>query len=198
MICNPSRETLPTFEGTRLLKNSFGLAGSVLYDPEEHGRMWTVTALYEPVKRQVCGIRAKCVDQKGFVSFINQRDLELLLGVAKPGQWCGWLGSEYPEITDSAFYGFCMDSEDVLDDLYDKELMVRAAQMEVLGQQVAIPSGTEVEQYIHYSEHNDAIKRSMLRWDEDAMSGLCPDPRLSTLSQRWIPYETTRMEWWKL
>lgn len=198
MIVNPSQDKLVSFEGTRLLQNSFGLAGAVLYDPEEAERVWTVCALYQPLKRQLGGIRAKCIDNKGFTSFINQRDLELVLGVAKPGDWCKWLGREYPEINSSDFYGFCMDTEDLVDDLYDRELVIRAAQAELMGQYVAIPEGTEVEQYIHYCANNDAVRRCVLRWDEDPKLGLRPDPRLETLMSRWVAYETERLEWRKL
>lgn len=198
MIINPAREKLPVFEGTRLLQNSFGLTGAVLYDPEEQGRTWRITAMYAPLKRHIGGIRAKCVDQKGFVSFINQRDLELLLGLARPGSWCNWLGEEYPEIGCGNYAGFCMDSEDVTDDLYDKELVIRGQMFEMMGQSIAIPEGTEIEQWVHYSVNNDAVRRCLLRWDIDASSGISPDPRFETLSGRWVPYETEKVVWTRL
>lgn len=196
MIPIPSKAD--AFEGTRILRNDFGLSGVVLYDPKEEGRNWTISSLYLPLRRKIGGVRAKCVDQKGFVSFINQRDLELVLGIGKPGGWCKWLGDTYPETDDPSFYGFCMDTEDVFDDLYDKELLIRAAQTEVTGQVLAIPQGTDVSQLIHYDARNDAIRRCLLIADRDAEFGICPDPRLETLNQRWAVYENEKVEWWKL
>jgi hypothetical protein len=198
MIVNPSKQKLEAFEGTHLLQNDFGLTGAVLYDPEEPGRTWRISALYLPLNRHLGGIRAKCQDSKGFVSFINQRDLELLLGLGKPGQWCGWLGDEYPELGRGKWTGFCMDSEDIADDLYDKELVIRGEVFECTGQQLAIPEGTEVEQWIHYNVNNDAVRRCFLRWDMDSQTGLSPDPRLETLMNRWVPYEVEKVRWERL
>ena len=118
MLINPCTP-LPVMPGTRILAEPLGLVGVPVEDPRQHGRTWTITNLFAPIHgRALGGIRAKLLDYKGFISFINQRDLELLLDVARPGEWCPWLNTEYPGVNSSeeGWFGICCDVEDMLDE----------------------------------------------------------------------------------
>src|ERR1700689_4821822 len=120
------KHLLEVFNGTRLLRNDFGLIGESIEDPFTPQRIWTIQGIYAPVPgRALGGVRAKLTDQHEFVTFCNQRDLEVLLGLGTPGRWCRWLGDEYIEPGDRAWCGFCTDAEDLRDDLYERELMLR-------------------------------------------------------------------------
>jgi len=106
MIVNPYKnpERLTTYAGTRILQEDFGIVGAVVADTAEKYRLWRVQALYSPIpKRSRGGIRAKLTDQKGVVTFCNQMDLEVLLGIAKPGSYCWWAEEEYPAPGDREF-----------------------------------------------------------------------------------------------
>src|SRR6266545_5154734 len=101
MIINPnlaeSRSMLRTIPGTRMLRDGT-LVGLRFTDPFQQNRIWTIQGLYAPVAGRVLGgIRAKLVDQKSFTSFCNQRDLEVLLKLGRPGNYCEWLGTDYVE-----------------------------------------------------------------------------------------------------
>jgi len=79
--------------GTRMLESTYGLDRVQIPDPKTPGRLWRVQGLYLPVHgRALGGLRAKLEDQKGFITFCNQRDLEVILGLGAPGQYCPWSG----------------------------------------------------------------------------------------------------------
>lgn len=192
MLLNPSRDRrlLQALPGTRLLLESFGLLGAAITDPKNRVRRWVITSVLAPVPgRSLGGIRARLEDQKGFVTFCNQRDLELLLGLARPGQICPWLKADYPELDDRDFYGLCADEEDLLDDLHERELRHRA---EFPG---VIQSGSQLTRYLHLDDARDAEELMMMLDDCDPVSGLGPDPRFETLMSRWTRVERNRVEW---
>jgi hypothetical protein len=174
-----------------MLTESFGLVGVLIEDPRRAGRNWTITNLFAPVGRALNGIRAKLVDEKGFVSFVNQRDLELLLDIAQPGQWCPWTESRYPGINsfEEGWFGICCDDDDLLDDLYERELMLRQQYNGL------IPDGVELSRRVHLEDNNDQEELLLLLWDRDPDTNYAPDTRMETLRRRWVQVERRRLIW---
>lgn len=190
MLLNPYQVTVQAIPGSRILQDDLGLLGAIIEDPREAGRSWTIVNVYAPVEgRRLGGIRVKLEDSRGFTTFCNQRDLELILGLAKPGNFCPWLNEEYPEIKSEEFFGLCADEEDLRDDLYDRELEIRAQEQGVL------PYGLQLYRRIHLSRRNDHEELFMMMYDCDPETGLGPDPRLKTLPSRWNRIERNRLRW---
>lgn len=190
MLFNPHTTNLPTIPGTRMLADSLGLSGCTLQDPFELDRWWTIQWLFAPLPgRALGGVRAKLLDQRGFVTFCNQRDLEVLLGYAAPGARCHWLDDEYPTPGDRDWFGLCCDPEDLLDDLYECELRMRSGSMNPL------PSNLEMRRFVHFGDNDDAVELLTLLHDRDPVSGAAPDVRLETLERRWVRVEKTRADW---
>lgn len=193
MIVNPytNKEALATYAGTRILQQDFGLIGTILTDPYRRSRLWTIQALYGPVPgRSIGGIRAKLTDNKGYISFLNQMDLEILLGLAQPGTKCRWSGKEYAGIDSKSFYGFCCDDDDLIDDLFDRELLLRGNSLSGM-----LTENTQLVRRIHYEDKVDFEELQMLLWDADPETGICPDLRIETLERRWSRVERQRLPW---
>jgi hypothetical protein len=189
MLVNPYAERLLTYGGTRLLQKDFGLVGTILPDPFNKRRLWTIQGLYAPIPgRSLGGVRAKLQDRKGFISFLNQMDMEILLGIAVPGKKCRWSGKEYAEVESPNFFGFCCDDDDLLDDLYDRELMIR-------GETGLLPYGAEVLRRIHYEDRVDYEELRILLQDVDPDTGIGPDMRIDTIERRWVRVERNRLPW---
>lgn len=192
MLVNPytpeGKRLLATYEGTHIIQEGLGVVGATCIDPSNRFRTWTIHALYSPVRgRIISGIRAKLVDAKGFVTFCNQRDLEVLLDVASPGAYCQWLDQEYVEPLAEGWYGFCADEDDLVDDLYDRELEARA-----LGQPGAmLPYGMSFQRRVHDGYHNDFEEEVMLLGDVFPETGAGPDTRFETVIRRWKSIERT-------
>lgn len=195
MLINPYTSLLETIPGTRMLVEGLGLIGASFPDDRAHGRVWTVTGLYAPIRsRALGGIRAKLQDQKEFITFCNQRDLELLIGIAKPGNFCPWTDSEYPEIGSRDFYGMCADSEDLKDDLYEREMLLRGLMAETAGPQI-IPYGYQFSRRVHLNEHDDVDELNMMLYDCEQTTGIGPDTRFNTVADRWIRVERNKLRW---
>jgi hypothetical protein len=135
------------------------------------------------------GVRAKFLDNKGFVTFCNQRDLEVLIGIAKPGSPCHWAGTDYPDVADPGWFGFCVDEEDLDDDLLDRELRLREHYPGVL------PSNLQVIRRVHDGGVSDREEMHMLLADMDRYTGYGPDPRLETINARWVRVERNNLLW---
>jgi len=191
MLVNPSAassELLTTLPGTNILGETFGIIGASFRDPTNIIREWTVQSLYSPVHgRALGGIRAKVVDQKDFISFVNQRDLEVLLELGYPGAYCKWLDQDYVEPGEPGWFGLCVDSNDLIDDLYDREMEARAQ----FPEDYVLPEGLNFERRVHDGEDNDYIETMLLLWDFDPVSGMGPDTRLETVGRRWQSIERT-------
>lgn len=182
-----------------MLKDSLGLVGVVVRDPDDSERIWRIQSVYSPIPRRgIGGVRTKLVDQFDFVTFCNQRDLEVILELGTPGRYCPWMGSEYLEPGDSGWYGFCTDTEDLLDDLYDRESLLRQTSgLPMLTQGSTIKrrvySGGDLKSTnknaSNYEEEWDLL------WDMDPETGVCPDTRLETLSRRWSRTTRNRVRW---
>lgn len=190
MIVNPfiEKDRLLTFAGTRVLQHDFGLVGAVIADPVERHRMWTVQGFYAPLRhRTVQGLRAKLLDTKGYVSFINQMDLEVLLGMARPGDKCRWTGRKYGEHGDHDFFGLCVDEDDLLDDLFDREMLLRGEYENSM-----LPENLQLVRRIHQEDLIDVEERLLLLFDGDLNTGISPDFRFETITKRWASVEKYR------
>lgn len=190
MLINPQQ--LPIIPGTNILNEDFGLAGVIIEDPRQRNRTWAITRLFSPHRgRLVGGIRAKLVDNLGFISFINQRDLELLLDLARPGDWCPWLGAYYPGVNsyDEGWFGICCDDADLLDELHEYELLIR--------QQYSswIPEGVERTRRVHSDNEIEYEELLIFLWDKDPDTNCGPDGRLETLQRRWVRAERRNISW---
>ncbi len=191
MIVNAYKTKLSVIPGTRLLVETLDLVGLHLQDETQPTRRWTIQNVYAPLpSRALGGIRVKLTDNKNYVTFCNQRDLEVLLGVAQPGQYCGWAECDYVGPGDSNWFGFCADEEDLLDDLYERELLLRNQ----------MPGGIltpeyNIERFVHLSRNNDCFDVFVLLQDVDPYSGVFPDPRFETIESRWLRSERTKVRW---
>ncbi len=179
MIVNPYDSQLDVFEGTRLLKRTFGLIGKTVQEPSSD-RRWVIHGLYAPLpKRVLGGIRAKLISPDGITTFINQRDLEVLLGDGIPGASCRWLNSVYPQVGEDNWFGFCMDTQDLLDDLMDHELMIR------LTNGGKLPPGSEIQRTVHTDKNTDTEEIFVSTWDINSEAGIAISTGISTIHNRW-------------
>lgn len=179
------------FQGTRLLQDTFGVMNIQVRDPKESGRLWEVQSIYAPIPgRALGGVRAKLVDTKGFITFCNQRDLEVLVGLGAPGRWCRWLGGDYVHPDDREWCGLCADEEDLLDDLQERELMLRS---QVQGGVLTTP--LEFTRRVHLEPKNDFEELFILLGDFDPDTGMYPDPRLETIERRWVRSHREKLRW---
>lgn len=193
MLLNPTQmsELLQTFPGSRLLVQDFGLTGVPLQDPKDPNRVWSIQNLFAPLPRCLGGVRARCLDQKGFVSFIDQMGLEILLGLAQAGDDCPWADWVYPSPQDYNWYGFCADPLDLLDDLFLREVLLRA-------HWAYLPQGMELQRFVHVDTGQDVLETHILVWDGDRTTGMSPDPRMETLEARWARADKEKVQWRRL
>lgn len=190
-ILNPYEEELPTIPGTRILVETFGLIGCRFSDPREPARRWTVLSTLKPLfSRSHLGIRARVLDQLGFVSVVVQQDLELLTYHVKPGDLCPWTQEAYPEIGDenAGWRGLYMDDEDLDDDLHIRELEIR--------QQFNWTQLPELQLTRRIHTANQDLERiDMLLRDYDPDTGIGPDPSIDTLRRRWVRVQQEPVSW---
>jgi hypothetical protein len=182
MMINPFNDGIRTIEGTPFVQE---LALSDFIGMRVHSenpkRVWVIQGFLLPSrKRAIQGIRAQVRDQKGFVTFCNQRDLEVLLGLGLPGNMCHWLGRRYAAPGDEDWIGFHSAEDDLWDDLYERELCVRC-------DYPTIPEGTTVNRYVHLERGIDVeetwvcIKNNSTRYE--------------TVYHRWVRVERVRATW---
>lgn len=194
MLVNVYTETVPVIPGTRLIQPTLGVVGTTFNDPYDKRRTWEIQALYAPIPgRALGGIRAKVIDQKGFITFCNQRDLEVLLGVAKPGDYCIWAAEDYYGPDEEEWYGLCCDDEDLLDDLQEKELFYRSQ----------MPGGVlfgnvSWERRVHVEKNWDAEECWVFLQDINPETGFYPDVRFETIGSRWARAERRRVHWHRI
>lgn len=214
MLFNPARhpELLRVVAGTRILDQEPAqrlnfLLSLPVKDPDDSSRVWTIAGIYGPApRRRLGGLRVKLTDQKGFTTFCNQRDLELLLGMVKPGQWCEWTSAPYPELGSIDFFGLCMDDADLEDDLLDWEFAVRmqaANEGWLLPGNVLpdhLPNGNFIQftRRVHLDADRDQEELFLFNRDCDPATGLGPDFSLNHINFRWSRVEKERVTWSRL
>jgi len=192
VIVNPftleGKNELAPIPGTHIVESTLGILGSTFYDVHHDDRVWSVYSLYTPViGRAIGGVRAKVVDNKGFISFCNQRDLEVLLQMATPGSYCEWLDQDYVDTNDRDWVGLAVDDDDLLDDLYDRELEARAR----YPAGSMLEPGLSFERLIHNGRGNDFAENMLLLNDIDLRTGMGPDLNMATIETRWVSIERT-------
>lgn len=194
MLINPYREKITTIPGTRFLEGDLGLSGHYVVDIEEPARFWRIQWLLSPIPgRALGGVRAKLIDQKDFITFCNQRDLEVLLRYGSPGQYCHWTGKNYVGVGDIDWHGLCCDEEDLTDDLHERECRLREEYAKH-GYQW-LPTGLEIRRRVHLGKGRDVEELYTLLWDMDKNTQAYPDPRLETIHQRWARVERNALMW---
>jgi len=181
MLRHPS-----SLNGARRVADEWGVTGTVLWHPGSPPRSWTVHSLFRPVNS--VGLRARLVDDKGFITFINQMELEMLLGTASQGSWCSWAGRPYPAPGGPEWEGLLATEGDLLDDLYDREQYIRYMFPD------KIPGGAEIRRRV-YTGGRNVEQLLVLLWDKDPETGIEPDSRYETLSRRWAAVEEEVQEW---
>jgi hypothetical protein len=173
------------------------IIGAKFVDPLEAQRVWQVDGVYMPIHgRAIGGFRTKVRDQKDFVSFCNQRDLEVLLGVALPGEFCPWLDEDYVRHTDDGWVGLVCDDEDLRDDLYEREWFLRGYRNEPFG--ILSNWNEELQRRVHLGRHNDVEDLFVLLGDIAPDTGVSPDTRQETIEHRWMRSERRRVRWEKV
>lgn len=174
-----------------MLPEDFGLTGRRLRDPKDSFREWEVHMLYAPIPgRALGGIRAKLVDAKGFITFCNQRDLEVLLGLAQPRAWCRWAGEDYVGPDHKDWFGLCADEDDLIDDLQERELVMRGQFPGGI-----LPPDIEFTRRVHLEPRMDFEDYYILLRDFDPETGFFPDMRLETIENRWVRSQRERVRW---
>jgi len=178
--------------------------GREVQDPLEPRRVWMIHSFFTPAPgRMLGGLRARVVDLKGFTSFINQRDLEVLLGLGKPGDYCKWLGQKYTKPGEADWYGFCCDEVDLQDDLHTREIELRAtfpilpgfldAQFGITDTIGYAPA--EMTRLLHLDRAYDVEEHLVLRCDVDFSTGSRPDSKVNTVSERWVRVGRDKVIW---
>lgn len=196
MIINPSSckgNALEVVNG-RMLVETFGLVGEHFRDVSNPHRRWTISGFFSPLPMAISGIRARVVDQHDFVSFINQRDLEVLLDIAKPGDHCAWLGEDYASPYERSWIGVCADASDLEDDLFLREAELRMMQTELTGEPL-LPTGLELTRRVHIGGSLDTEELHYLSGDFDRETGMFPDLRFQTITERWVRIERRTQVW---
>lgn len=195
MLCNPAIDKPAVIPGTRLLESPLGIAGETIADPLEPWRIWQVQWVLAPVPgRRLNGIRAKLIDTKGFITFCNQRDLEVMLHHGKPGDWCQWANQRYVSPDDKEWFGMCCDEEDLRDDLFEHECRLR----QTYAGYSYLPQGLEYHRRVHLEANNDVEELHTLLWDMNPDTFQYPDPVLQRVSRRWSRIERNRLIWERL
>lgn len=192
VLLNPSIDNPAVIPGTRMLGDALGLSGVVVLDPLEPWRQWSIQWLFAPLPgRSLGGVRARLVDSKGFITFCNQRDLEVILNHGAPGQYCQWTGKHYVSPGDPEWYGLCCDEEDLRDDLFEYECRTR----EHYKNYAYLPTGLEFARRVHLEANQDVEELHTLLWDMDPDTRHYPDPTLQNVHRRWSRIERNRLIW---
>lgn len=195
MIINPyaHKERLKPIEGTRILAEDFGLLRRLIEDTQNAERTWRIVGVYAPLKaRSVQGLRVKVVDEQGFITFVEQMQLEVLLGLGRPNTLCAWSGKMYRDVEHQLFDGFVMDDDDLIDDLLDREHIIRASCTNGV-----IPESGTITRKVHLADGEEFEDTLIMLYDGDRSTGLHPDYRQDTLMNRWSRSERTRCNWKK-
>lgn len=192
-LINVYRDRPTTVPGTRQLDTTLAV-GSRFPDPEKPLRVWEVQGLYLPIEgRALGGVRVKLVDQRGFVTFCNQRDFEVIVGLGLPDGFCVWSGGTYVGPDHPDWFGLCCDDDDLVDDLFDREMFLRVQVEEAQGG--VLNTSNEIARRVHLGGSNDCEELFVLRWDGDPLTGICPDRRFETVEGRWMRAERRRVRW---
>ena len=171
---------MPTIGNSRILRDDFGLIGHAVHDQRVDGGKWFIHGVYAPLgSHRPSGIRVKVVHPpSSTVTFIGQIYLEVALGLATPGSLCPWAGIPYPRPGTPTFYALVCDDDDLEDDLYDRELVLRSDATEILREGTTI-----TRRYQH--EPGSIYRETLILVRDRGGSGEVPANQLDGVGTRW-------------
>lgn len=160
------------------------IIGRDIQDPVQKGRFWRISDVFAPIDGHT-GLRLRCLDPRGYVSFISQRDIEPLIYGLQPGTQIPWSpGQLYLSPMSEQWQGFILTARDLDDDLYLRECGLRL-QAPSLGASYIIPSGTVITRLLHYGVDQDVQETLVLQRDYHAKTGYGPDTDRDQVTNRW-------------
>lgn len=123
-------------------------------DPRNPSRIWVVTGAFWKIPTTLIpGLRIELRDQKDFLTLINQRDAEVLLGLARPGEVSSWLGERYVAPLMGGWVGPGVDAEGMKDLLYDMECRERYSALRRTGS-AQLRAGTCLPLKVHHGQQD--------------------------------------------
>ena len=168
--------------------------GKSVRDPDNKSRLWTVRDAFAPEEDVAAGnslgVRFRCIDARGFVTFINQRDLEVLLGYGKPGERIPWSDNRYyvSVFSEAHWVGFQVQKWDSLNDLHLRETAIR---IDRGYGNAPIPMGATITRLIHMRDGQDLEVKFTCVGNADRHSGYGPDTQFGSVEYRWNCVEKT-------
>lgn len=154
----------------------------------------------------ISGFRWMCVDQYGFISYIEQRDFEFILGIGKAREYVPWSPrNKYVDYDDPDFCGLQMDDDDIDEVIFMHEETLRAQSPNGAlngfvrwydGPQVAdlylqLTTGDNDNFMYHFSFLTDSMKETT-----DIISQTkqyTPNWRVGNIRSRWAKVESLRI-----
>ena len=174
-IYDPSVDVLKTLGASRRVDSMMEVLDMQFQCPSNVKRTWTVKGVYAPVPNyRIGGVRLLVEDQKKVKSVVNQRDAELLLGLAKPG--------------DPTWVGLTVTADDLQDIIMDQEAWARYSSYS-RGTGLSIEAGRTFGLYLY---DGDVTTRQMWRFVGDSNP---IDFSLEGMSQRWTRDKAERQVW---
>lgn len=181
LIRNPHRH-MPVLANSYQLIDELGLPGQQLFD-DETSRIWTVIAVYAP-RSVTGGVRIKLNDNRGFVSFLEQEDYEVIFDMVQPGDICPWSGRKYAGPGDRDWNGLYADDFDLKDDLYDRH------QEFVRIYNGYVPTDALIQRCVH-SENRDFLES----WGYlPSLAGHIPITA-DNVDTAWVRVESMNVKW---
>lgn len=188
-IYDPSVDVLKTLGASRRVDSMMEVLDMQFQCPSNVKRAWTVKGVYAPVPNyRIGGVRLLVEDQKKVKSVVNQRDAELLLGLAKPGAHCHWHDGPYAKPGDPTWVGLTVTADDLQDIIMDQEAWARYSSYS-RGTGLSIEAGRTFGLYLY---DGDVTTRQMWRFVGDSNP---IDFSLEGMSQRWTRDKAERQVW---
>lgn len=188
-IYDPAVDVFKTLGASRRVDSMMEVLDREFPCPSNARRIWRVTGVYAPTPQyRIGGIRLRIEDQKKVASFINQRDAEVLLGLAKPGTFCQWHGGTYAKPGDPTWVGPTVTADDLADIVLDLETWARYSS-HTRGQGLSIQSGRQFAVLLY---DGDTDQKQTWRFIGDATP---LDFSLEGLAHRWQKDRSEKQAW---
>lgn len=179
---------------TRLLHLRSPCIQKTFRDPDDKSRIWTIIDAFMPVEARIhLGVRFRCIDSRGYTSFVPQRDLEVLMRLAEAGSRIPWHHGAYyvSPFSETTWVGVGMSKEDLLDDLFVRECTLRIERYSTQ----PIPVGSTITRHLYVRNGNDGMnyeEQLSCAGDADPHSGYGPCPDVRSVETRWNSVSRTR------